>query len=186
MDTGKMTLRTSLVALFAALTAAGTFIALPIPGSAVPVVLQNLFALLSGLVLGPVMGFAAIAVYLLVGGIGLPVFAGGKGGAAHFFGPTGGYLLGYALCALVAGLIAGKPRADKQSPIWIISIAAVLGIVAVYVPGVLRLKAVLKAEWPKALAVGMFPFIVGDVVKIAIAIGVAGRLRRVVADKLDA
>lgn len=186
MNTGTMTLRTALVALFAALTAAGTFIAIPIPGSAVPVVLQNLFALLSGLVLGPAMGFAAIAVYLLVGAIGLPVFAGAKGGVAHFFGPTGGYLLGYALCALVAGLVLGRPREGKRSPLYLVAIAAVLGIAAVYVPGVLRLKAVLKADWTKALAVGLFPFIVGDAVKAAIAVLVAGRLRSVVADKLDA
>lgn len=186
MDTGKSTLRTALVALFAALTAAGTFIAVPIPGSAVPVVLQNLFALLAGLTLGPAMGTAAVGLYLLVGAIGLPVFAGAKGGIAHFFGPTGGYLAGYLLSALVAGLVAGRPRADKQTPLRLIALAAVLGMLAVYAPGVLRLKAVLKADWTKALAVGFLPFIVGDAVKTAVAVAVAGRIRRTVADKLDA
>jgi biotin transport system substrate-specific component len=149
-------------------------------------VLQNLFALLSGLVLGPVLGTAAVGVYLLIGAIGVPVFAGAKGGVAHFFGPTGGYLFGYALCAMVAGLIAGKPRADKKSPLWIIVIAAALGMLAIYVPGVLRLKAVIKADWVKALSVGFLPFLLGDAVKAAAAAAVAGRLRRVVADKLDA
>lgn len=186
MDSGKSTLRTALVALFAALTAAGTFIAVPVPGSAVPVVLQNLFALLSGLVLGPLMGTAAVGVYLLVGAVGLPVFAGAKGGVAHFFGPTGGYLLGYALCALVAGTIVGRPRAGRSTPLWLIAAAAAAGILAVYLPGVLRLKAVLQADWPKALAVGFLPFVVGDAVKVAAAAAVAGRLRRTVADKLDA
>jgi biotin transport system substrate-specific component len=94
--------------------------------------------------------------------------------------------LGYALCAFVAGLVAGKPRADRRSPLWLIAIAAAAGLVAIYVPGVLRLKAVLKADWPKALAVGLLPFIAGDAVKAAIAAAVAGRLRRIVADKLDA
>jgi biotin transport system substrate-specific component len=186
METGKTTLKTALVALFAALTAAGTFIAVPVPGSAVPVVLQNLFALLSGLVLGPILGTAAVGVYLLVGAIGVPVFAGAKGGIAHFFGPTGGYLFGYALCALTAGLIAGKPKAERRTPTWLIAAAAGAGLLAVYMPGVLRLKAVLKADWAKALAVGFLPFLVGDVLKAAVAIAVAGRLRRTAADKLDA
>ncbi len=185
MDTQKTTLNTALVALFAALTAAGTFIAVPVPGSAVPVVLQNLFALLAGLVLGPALGTAAVGIYLLIGAIGLPVFAGAKGGIAHFFGPTGGYLIGYALCALVAGLIAGKPRSDKRTTLPILALASVLGLVALYVPGVLRLKAVLGAGWPKALSVGLLPFLVGDAVKAAAATAVAGRLRRLVADKLE-
>lgn len=186
MDTKMTTVKTAFVALFAALTVAGTFIALPVPGSAVPVVLQNFFALLSGMVLGPVLGSAAVGVYLLVGAIGLPVFAGAKGGLAHFFGPTGGYLAGYLLCALVAGLIAGRPRPDRKSAVWTLAAAAVAGLAALYVPGVLRLKAVLDSSWTKALAVGLLPFLVGDAAKAVLAVLVAGRLRRAVADKLDA
>ena len=186
MDTNNAALKTSFVALFAALIAAGTFIAVPIPGSAVPVVLQNMFALLAGLVLGPLLGVASVAVYLLIGAIGLPVFAGAKGGVAHFFGPTGGFLAGYALCALVAGLVAGRPRAGKNVQLWVIVLAALLGLAAVYAPGVLRLKAVIKADWAKTLAVGLLPFIAGDVVKIIVAVAVTGRLRRIIADKLDA
>ncbi|MDR2182111.1 MAG: biotin transporter BioY, partial [Treponema sp.] len=100
----------SLTALFAALIAAGAFISFPLPFSPVPVVLQNFFAVLSGLVLGPVRGSAAVALYLLAGALGLPVFAGAAGGIAHFAGPTGGFLAGYLLAGLAAGLIAGKPR----------------------------------------------------------------------------
>jgi len=179
-------LKTSLVALFAALMAAGTFIAVPIPVSPVPVVLQNLFVLLAGLVLGPLLGGAAAAIYLVVGAIGLPVFAGAKGGIAHFFGPTGGYLVGYVLAALVAGFVAGRPRPERKTALWRLAFAAIAGALAIYVPGVLRLKAVLGADWQKALALGFLPFVVGDVVKVAIAVAVAPRLRRTVADKLDA
>ncbi|GAB1481311.1 hypothetical protein MASR2M78_01260 [Treponema sp.] len=151
---------TSLVALFAALTAAGAFIVVPLPFSPVPIVLQNLFALLSGLLLGPLLGSAAVATYLFVGALGAPIFAGARGGFAHFFGPTGGYLFGYLLSALVAGLIASKPRAEKEIPLWRLAIAVILGLLAVYIPGVLRLKAVLAADWPKALAAG-FPLLAG-------------------------
>jgi len=177
---------TTLVALFAALIAAGTFIAVPLPFSPVPIVLQNLFALLSGLLLGPALGAAAVATYLVVGAIGAPVFAGASGGFVHFFGPTGGYLAGYLLSAVVAGFVAGRPRSDWKTALVRIALAALLGFLAVYVPGVLRLKAVIGADWPKALAVGFLPFIAGDLVKAAIAVAVAPRLRRMAADQLDA
>jgi biotin transport system substrate-specific component len=177
---------TTFVALFAALIAAGTFIAVPLPFSPVPIVLQNLFAVLAGLLLGPVLGAAAVAVYLLVGAIGVPVFAGATGGFVHFFGATGGYLAGYLLSAIVAGLVAGKPHSDRKTALWRLSLAAILGFLVVYVPGVLRLKAVIGADWHKALAVGFLPFLVGDLVKAVIAVAVAPRLRRMAADQLDA
>lgn len=173
-------------ALFAALTAAGTFIAVPLPVSPVPIVLQNLFALLSGLVLGPMLGGAAVGLYLLVGALGLPVFAGAKGGVALFFGPTGGYLLGYALAALAAGLVAGRPRVGTKTPLWRIALAVGAGLAAVYIPGLLRLKMVIGKEWPAVLAAGLFPFIIGDLIKAVLAVLVAPRLRRAAAEHLDA
>lgn len=182
----KPTLNIVFIALFASLTAAGTFIAVPVPGSAVPVVLQNLFALLAGLLLGPSMGAAAVGAYLVAGAIGLPIFAGAKGGFAHFFGPTGGYLFGYLLAAFIAGWIVGRPRAERPTPLWRIAVAAIIGAAIVYVPGVLRLKAVLNADWPKALAVGLLPFIVGDALKCAVAVAIAPRLRRLLGDLFDA
>ncbi len=177
---------TTLVALFASLIAAGTFIAFPLPFSPVPIVLQNLFVVLAGLILGPALGAAAVAVYLLVGAVGAPVFAGATGGFAHFFGPTGGYLAGYLLAAVVAGLVAGRPRPEVRTSTLRIVLATLLAFLAVYVTGVLRLKAVLGADWPKALAAGFLPFIAGDLAKAAIAVAVAGRLRRIAADHLDA
>ena len=98
--------------LFAALTAAGAYIALPI--GPVPIVMQNLFVMLAGLILGSRWGFAAIAVYLLAGAVGLPVFAGGVGGFSRFLGPTGGYLLGYLPAVFCIGLISQKtkPKTD--------------------------------------------------------------------------
>ena len=97
-----------LASLLAALTAAGSYIQIPI--GPVPIVLTNLFVLLSGLLLGSRWGVASVGVYLLVGAMGMPVFAGGKGGLAHFLGPTGGYLLGYALSVWGVGLIAERSK----------------------------------------------------------------------------
>jgi len=174
----------ALTALFAALIAAGTFIVVPLPFSPVPLVLQNFFALLAGMVLGPVRGGAAVGLYLLVGALGAPVFSGASGGVAHLLGPTGGYLLGYLAGALTAGLIAGKPQAASASPYPRLALAALAGLLAIYIPGLARLHAVLGADWPKTVSVGALPFIPGDLAKGFLAVVVARRLRRVAADHL--
>lgn len=178
----KLLLSLSLVALFAALIAAGAFISVPLPFSPVPVVLQNMFALLSGMVLGPLMGSAATGLYLIIGALGAPVFAGAKGGLAVLLGPTGGYLAGYFLASLVAGLISGSPRTVLGTR-WIrIIFAALAGIIVIYVPGLLRLNMVMNGNWPKTLTAGLLPFLMGDLVKGAVACLITPRLRSLVSD----
>jgi biotin transport system substrate-specific component len=177
--------RTVLISLFAALIAAGTFISIPLPFSPVPIVLQNLFALLAGLILGPILGGLAALLYLVAGAIGAPVFAGATGGFVHFLGPTGGYLAGYFLAAVAAGLVAGIPRSSVQTPLWRIILGTVLGLLVVYVPGVIRLKAALNTGWGGALAAGFLPFLIGDGIKGAAAVLIAPRLRRAAADLSD-
>ena len=175
-------IRIAFIALFAALTAAGAFVAIPI--GPVPIVLQNLFALLSGLILGPFMGAASVGLYLLAGILGFPVFAGGTGGIARFAGPTGGFLLGYLLAAFTAGLIAGRPGVDEKKPPLRIIAAVVVGFLIVYVPGVAWLKISRNLSWAKAFLAGFAPFIIGDVLKGIAAVLIAPRLRRTVADFL--
>lgn len=175
----------TLTALFAALIAAGTFISIPLPFSPVPIVLQNLFALLSGLVLGPAPGGAAVAVYLAAGAIGAPVFAGAAGGFVHFLGPTGGFLYGYFLAAITAGLIAGRPRAGTKTPVWRIIAAAAAGFLIVYVPGLVQLKAVTGLPWGGTLIAGCLPFLPGDAVKAVVAVLVSPRFRKLTADMFD-
>jgi biotin transport system substrate-specific component len=176
----------TLTALFAALIAAGTFIAIPLPFSPVPIVLQNLFALLGGLILGPVLGGAAAALYLIAGAVGAPVFAGATGGFVHFFGPTGGFLIGYLFSAIAAGLIAGPPKNGTKTPLWRIILATAVGLLVVYVPGVIRLKYVIDKPWTTALAWGFLPFVIGDALKGIAAVLIAPRLRRAAAVHLDA
>lgn len=94
-----------LCALFAALTAAGAFIRIPIP--VVPFTLQFLFTMLAGLLLGGRKGFAAVGIYIVMGVIGFPIFAEG-GGPAYILKPSFGYLLGFAAAAYVTGKIANK------------------------------------------------------------------------------
>jgi biotin transport system substrate-specific component len=171
----------SLAALFAALIAAGTFISIPLPFSPVPVVLQNLFSLLAGLVLGPGLGSAAVGLYLAAGIAGAPVFAGAAGGIPRLLGPTGGFLLGYLLSAFTGGLIAGPPRRGAISRRRLI-LAVLAGLLVIYVPGIIRLRFAL-GSWVKALGAGFIPFIPGDAAKGLIAVLITPRLRRSVGDR---
>lgn len=162
--------------LFAALIAAGAFIAIPI--GPVPIVLQNMFVLLAGIILGPRWGVASIGVYLLIGALGFPVFAGGTGGIGRLFGPTGGYLLAYLPCVFVTGVISEKLGKKLVYDI----IAMVMGSLIVYAGGVPWLKAVTGMAWSKTIAVGMYPFIIGDILKIAAGAFAAKIIRPVIQD----
>lgn len=173
------------VALFAAVISAGAFVAIPI--GPVPIVLQNMFAILAGLVLGPFLGTAAVGLFLLAGVIGLPVFAnnGSPMGLARILGPTGGYMLGYLLGAFAAGLIVGAPRQGVKTPVWRLVVAVAAGTLIVYVPGLIRLKYALGIEWNQIWKAGFLPFMPGDALKGVIAGIVAPRLRRVAANLLE-
>ena len=175
----------TLTALFAALIAAGTFISIPLPFSPVPIVLQNLFAVLAGLILGPVPGAAAVGLYLVAGIIGAPVFAGATGGIVRLAGPTGGFLIGYLLAAFAAGLVAGLPRPEQKTVLWRIIAAVVAGFLIVYAPGVAWLKASTGRSWAAAFTGGFIPFIPGDLAKGIVAAAIAPRLRRAAADMLS-
>jgi len=157
--------------LMAALTAVGAYIAIPI--GPVPIVLQNLFVMLAGLLLGGRWAAISIGVYLVAGAAGLPVFAGGTGGVGRFIGPTGGYLLGFLAAAYLIGVISERGRGRV-----IVDVLAMLaGTAAIYAFGVPWLKVITGMSLSKAAAVGMLPFLIGDVVKIAAAIPIARTLR---------
>ncbi len=165
-------------ALMATLTAVGAYIAIPI--GPVPIVLQNLFIMLAGLLLGGRWALISIGVYLLAGLVGLPVFAGGTGGIGKLLGPTGGYLVGFAAAAYWIGTISEKGKRSVLVDIF----AMVSGTFIIYIFGVSWLKFVTGMSFSKAIAVGMLPFLIGDVLKIAVAIPVAKALRPMLADSI--
>jgi biotin transport system substrate-specific component len=158
-------------ALMAALTAAGAYIAIPI--GPVPIVLQNLFVMLTGLLLGGRWGVISIGVYLVAGAVGLPVFAGGTGGVGKFVGPTGGYLLGFVAAVYLIGVISERGRGRVMVDV----LAMLAGSTVIYAFGVPWLKVITGMSFSKAIAVGMLPFLIGDAVKIAAAIPIARALR---------
>ncbi len=164
--------------LFAALISAGAFIAIPV--GPVPIVLQNMFVLMAGLLLGWKWGCASILIYLLAGAVGFPVFSAGRGGIAHLFGPTGGYLVSYIPAVIAVGVIS---RALVPEDAKLIRRVAgnipglLLGSAIVYTVGVSWLKTITGMTWGKAIAVGMLPFLIGDVLKIAAAAYIAELIR---------
>ena len=161
--------------LFAALTAVGAYLFVPI--GPVPIVLQNMFVFLAGLLLGSRWGLASVAVYLLAGLCGLPVFAGGTGGIGRFFGPTGGFLLGYLPAVFLIGAIAERRPARMLRDV----LAMILGSAVLYACGVTWLKVVTQVSFAKAVALGMLPFLAGDALKIAAAALIARAVRPIMA-----
>lgn len=161
-------------AVLVALIAGGAFISIPIPVSPVPIVLQNMFVVLAGLVLTPAWAGLAVLTYVLIGAAGLPVFAGATGGLAHLAGPTGGFLIGFPLSAAAASLVLGRSAVDGSFgslPKWRLPAALVVGFAIVYAIGVPWLAAVADLTLPEAVAAGFLPFVPGDVLKgIALAI----------------
>jgi len=171
---GRQLRMTVYASLLAALTAAGAYMAIPI--GPVPIVLQNLFIYLTGLLLGWRWGLATVGVYLLAGALGLPVFAGGLGGVGRIVGPTGGYLIGFLPAVFLIGWISARGKGKAIVDV----LAMIAGTAVIYALGVTWLKVLTGMGWEKTLAVGMLPFLIGDALKIAAAVPIAKALRPII------
>lgn len=188
-NTLKITLRSTFVAVFAALICSGCFISIPLPGG-VPITVQNMFAIIAGTILGSYFGAISVAVFLFLGAIGIPVYSGMKGGFAHLIGATGGFLWGYLLAALVAGLILGSPKLEEKKFNWImilkIALAYLAGLVCNYVPGIIwftHVKGGLSENLSllQVLNWTTLPFLPGDFIKMAVSIPLTAVLRPIAA-----
>jgi biotin transport system substrate-specific component len=157
----------ALVAGFSLLIALCSQVAIPLPFTPVPVTLQTFAVILAGCLLGSTRGTLAVAAYIGEGLLGLPVFAGGTFGIARLLGPTGGYLVGFLAAAFVTGLLTERGVARR----WLgIILTLLAGELAILLPGVIWLGAYVGAE--KALALGFYPFVVGDGLKTVAAWGI--------------
>src|SRR5829696_7847006 len=162
------------VALMAAVTAVAAQIAIPLPFSLVPFTLQVLAVILSGLLLGVRHGALAQAVYVLVGAVGAPVFAGFTGGLGHVLGPTGGFLISYPIAAAVAGLAAKTiARDSRRRGLWTGFLWGCAGLAVIYALGTTWLAVVSGLTPTEAIATGVLPFIVFDLMKVGLAALVA-------------
>ena len=165
-----------LCALFAALTAVGAFIKIPVP--AVPFTLQTLFVLMEGLILGGKLGFTAVAVYIVMGLVGLPVFTEG-GGIAYIFKPTFGYIIGFAVAAYVTGAIANKVKNPSFKRLLA---ANFVGLAIIYLFGMVYYY--LICNFYLGTAIGLWPLFLycfllvvpGDIVLCVVGAMLAKRL----------
>lgn len=156
----------------------GLFPGIPLGIIPVAIVLQNLGVMLAGELLPPRYGTLAVLVFLLLVALGLPLLSGGRGGAASFVGPTGGYLIGWLIAPALNGWLLTVSRAPKRAW-WVeFSVAAVSMVVVVDVIGAIFLAG--QAHMPiTAALLSNLAFIPGDLLKVALAVTIARRLRQV-------
>jgi len=138
---------------------------IPLPFTPVPLTLQTFAVLLVGAALGSLRGVLAMTVYAVAGMVGVPWYAEGKSG---FGGATFGYIIGFILAAYIVGRLA--ERGASTTALRTTGLM-VVGNIAIYAIGVSWLKFSIDASWGTAIALGMTPFIIGDIVKIALAAG---------------
>jgi biotin transport system substrate-specific component len=163
------------VAVTVLFTTLGAYAEVSLPGSLVPVTLQSMVVILSGVMLGPTLGAAAMIAYVALGAAGVPVFAGGGAGIGHLFGPTGGYLLAFPAAAASAGLIAGRVQRDAAGALRLLA-GLTVGSLVIFAGGVPWL-AFYTGSVERAIAAGFTPFLLGSVIKLVGAFAVAWRLR---------
>lgn len=165
------------VILFAVLTALTARITIPLPFTVIPITLQTLAVLLSGLVLGSRAGAASQLLYIAAIAAGMPITASGIGGPAAFLTPTAGYLIAFVPAAFVAGYVLERFQGKSQHIMPIHILAGICGITIIYVGGVSWLTLML-GNLQVAIQQGLLPFIAVDLAKTIVVAFVAagGRL----------
>jgi biotin transport system substrate-specific component len=149
-------------------------VTIPLPGTPVPLTVQNFGVLLVGLLLGSKRGFAALALYLAEGAAGMPVFSPlGPGGMAQLFGPTGGFLLAYPFVAWLAGYVMEHGRKSFARA----ATGAFLGEVVLFTGGLAWL-AVLTHSVAQAFRWGLYWFLFAEIIKVMMAAGIAAEWQR--------
>ena len=173
MQKGVSAKKIAMIAVMTALMCVSAQIAMPLPFSPVPISLAMLPVFLAGAVLG-FSGVVAVAVYLVMGALGLPVFAGFGAGIAHLAGPTGGYLIGYLIAAAATYLIVkvlGKSYLKC-------AFAMTSGLILCYAAGTIYFSLFTGISFSAAVSLCVLPFLAGDALKIILADYIVMRLKR--------
>lgn len=176
----------SLISMFTALTAIGAFISFPV--GPVPITLQSLFVILSGLVLGSKLGALSQLVYILLGLVGIPIFAGFTGGIQSIVSPGFGFIIGFVFASFLSGLIIESNFIKTDKRIWL---AAFIGTITIYIFGLPYMYYILNGVLGKDLSfiqvfkMGCLLFLPGDTIKFIIASIVGSKLLKAIkADNL--
>lgn len=164
----------TLVAMFTGLTAIGAFISIPI--GEVPISMQSLFVILSGLILGSKLGALSQILYIILGLIGVPIFSGFTGGLQSFMKPSFGFIIGFIFAAYIVGKITDNNKERKN--IWI---ASFIGTIVIYLFGLpymyymLNIVMVKGLSFVNILQIGCIIFLPGDIIKAVVSSVVAGQ-----------
>ncbi|MEG2354049.1 MAG: biotin transporter BioY [Clostridium sp.] len=157
--------------LFAAITAVLAQIIIPFPG--VPFTMQVFAVTLAGVILGPKIGFLSQFIYVLVGAIGMPVFAGFGGGLSVIAGPTGGFIITFPIMALLVGYVSYKFKGKAY-----IMISMVIAITVNYIVGAGQYSLVANIGFIEAITVTCLPFVFADLIKVTCATIVGITIRK--------
>ena len=166
-------------ALFAALFLVLSFVRVPLPGTPVPVVLENFVAMLAGAVLGPVYGFLSMFLVVVLTALGVPML-GGSGGIGVLLSYTGGYVIAWPFSALLIGLLLRKVRGRSTwTFIRTAVVVVVFGMLLPYVTGVPWFAHVAKVSLGKAMTLACYPYLPGDLLKAVLVTIIAVPVRAV-------
>jgi biotin transport system substrate-specific component len=169
----------ALIAAFAALISACAYIgAIPVGGAGVPLTLQTFAVMLSGCLLGPVRGFLAVALYLGLGAIGLPVFAEHSSGLGSFTGASAGYLFSFPIAAALGGFLVKYVAGSHRTRALVIFACSIAGSILVIHPmGIAGMKFFFDVSWHEAMTYDL-PFWLGDFVKTTLVALIAAEVHR--------
>ena len=172
MKKNSVALDIAYVAVFTALIIVFAFVSIPTPTAGVPIVIQNAVIILAGLVLGGRRGFFVGLLFLALGLVGLPILAGGRSALSAIAGPTVGYLVGYIIAPAIAGFIAYRAPRNKGGMIVTLAIAGIIGLAIQYLCGSLGLMVRSDMSFGAAI-LAQGPFIIPDLIKVAIMVAIA-------------
>lgn len=165
--------RTLGVLTFVILMGLAAFVRIPLPFTPVPITLQTLFVLLSGALLGSNLGAITQLSYIFLGICGLPIFTGAGSGLFYLFGPTGGYLFGFILASFFIGRFIKSAKNNLLFTFGLFCLADLILLSS----GVIWLKLFFGYNLIRLLSIGLLPFMPGDLLKIAVAVGFYTKLK---------
>ena len=161
----------TLIGMCAALMAIFSQISIPLPFTSVPVTLQIFGLVVLAVIVGAKIGTLSIIIFIFLGAIGLPVFANFSGGFGVIMGPTGGYIFGFVLIAFLIGFASSKQNNA------ILFITSYIAVIADLIVGTLYLKMVTGMDLNSALIAGFYPFIIKDLITVAVAVAVGLKIK---------
>ncbi|MBU5677738.1 biotin transporter BioY [Alkaliphilus sp. MSJ-5] len=163
------------ISLCTALLCISSYILLPLPFTPIMITAQTIVVNLIALTLKPIHSVISIVMFILLGVIGLPVFAGGIGGLGALFGPTGGFIIGFIFSAIAISYLKGK----KINLVRYLLVTILIGMPITYLFGATYMSYVLNMGYIKTLQVAVIPFIVGDIIKATLASIIALKLNSI-------